>query len=236
VTEQEWLVCTDPEPGLEFLKGKASDRQLRLFACACCRCIWHLLYEERSRNAVETVERYVDGLGTYKDLVAAALAAWDAVVETGTREAAISIGDPWELSAHDLPWTPASVAFLAIAEDDATSLPDPLYDMRCAISTAKLAAYIIATEKIDSPFQGDFVRDIFGNPFRPVTTYQTCNSGNCLAVAKSIYDSRDFDRMPILADALEESGCDNADVLYHCRQSGTHVRGCWVVDLLLGKK
>jgi hypothetical protein len=54
-------------------------------------------------------------------------------------------------------------------------------------------------------------------------------------LAESIYTDRAFDRLPILADALEEAGCDNADILAHCRQGGEHARGCWVLDLLLGK-
>jgi hypothetical protein len=54
-------------------------------------------------------------------------------------------------------------------------------------------------------------------------------------IVKAIYDERAFERMPILADALEDAGCDDQDILNHCRQSGEHVRGCWVLDLLLGK-
>ena len=84
--------------------------------------------------------------------------------------------------------------------------------------------------------QADLLRDIFGNPFRPVTLNPAWRTGNVTALAQSIYDDRAFDRMPILADALEDAGCDNADILNHCRQPGEHVRGCWVVDLVLGKE
>jgi hypothetical protein len=77
---------------------------------------------------------------------------------------------------------------------------------------------------------------IFGNPFHPVTLEQTWLTTNVTALAQAIYDERAFERMPIIGDALEDAGCDNADILNHCRQPGEHVRGCWVVDLVLGKE
>jgi hypothetical protein len=77
---------------------------------------------------------------------------------------------------------------------------------------------------------------VFGNPFRKVTIDPAWVTPTVASVAQAAYDQRAFDRLPILADALEDAGCDSADILNHCRQPGEHVRGCWVVDLLLGKK
>jgi hypothetical protein len=84
--------------------------------------------------------------------------------------------------------------------------------------------------------QVKLVRDIFGNPFRPVSFDSDWRTSTAVALAQQMYDSRDFSVMPILADALQDAGCGNEDVLGHCRAAdGVHVRGCWVVDLVLGK-
>ncbi|MBL8795551.1 MAG: hypothetical protein JNM56_16720 [Planctomycetia bacterium] len=79
------------------------------------------------------------------------------------------------------------------------------------------------------------LKDIFGNPFRPVAFNSAWRTATVVSFAQGIYAERAFDRLPILADALEDAGCDNADILKHCREPGEHVRGCWCVDLLLGK-
>src|SRR5262245_25201821 len=83
----------------------------------------------------------------------------------------------------------------------------------------------------------DLIRDILGNPFRELPTIETqwfaWNGGALWNMAQAIYNERAFDRMPILADALEDAGCDDADILRHCRGPGEHVRGCWLIDLLL---
>jgi hypothetical protein len=80
------------------------------------------------------------------------------------------------------------------------------------------------------------VREQFGNPFRPVAFSKSWRTDTAIALARQMYESRDFGAMPILADAIQEAGCDNDDILSHCRGDGPHVRGCWVVDLVLGKE
>jgi hypothetical protein len=87
------------------------------------------------------------------------------------------------------------------------------------------------------PGQAALLRDIFGNPFRPVAFDPDWRTSTAVAIARGMYESRDFSAMPILADALQDAGCDNDDVLNHCRnEKKVHVRGCWVVDLVLGKE
>jgi hypothetical protein len=82
----------------------------------------------------------------------------------------------------------------------------------------------------------DILRDVFGNPFRPVTFFPSWRTDTALSLAHQMYESRDFGAMPILADALQDAGCDHEDILNHCRSRGVHVRGCWAVDLVLGKE
>jgi hypothetical protein len=91
-------------------------------------------------------------------------------------------------------------------------------------------------EVAEADHQCRLLRDIFGNPFRPVTFSSEWRTDTVLTLARQMYASRDFGAMPILADALQDAGCENDDILNHCRGPGPHVRGCWVVDLVLGKE
>jgi hypothetical protein len=85
--------------------------------------------------------------------------------------------------------------------------------------------------------QCNLVREIFGNPFRPVSFNPAWRTDTALSLAHQMYESRDFGAMPILADAIQDAGCDSDDILNHCRDASlTHVRGCWVVDLVLGRE
>jgi hypothetical protein len=92
---------------------------------------------------------------------------------------------------------------------------------------------------VQKKIQVAILHDVVGNPFRLITinpNWLTWNDGTIRRIAQGIYEERAFDRLPILADALTDAGCDHADLLNHCRSEGPHVKGCWVVDLLLGKE
>jgi hypothetical protein len=91
------------------------------------------------------------------------------------------------------------------------------------------------TIEAEERYQTSLLRDIFGNPFRPVAFAPEWRTDTAVALARQMYDAREFSAMPILADALQDAGCDSDEVLSHCRGEGSHVRGCWVVDLILGK-
>lgn len=92
-----------------------------------------------------------------------------------------------------------------------------------------------AAESSEGVVQAALLRCIFGNPFRPVAVNPEWLALTVQSLAAAIYEERAFDRLPILGDALEDAGCANQDILSHCRGGGEHVRGCWVVDLLLGR-
>lgn len=119
-------------------------------------------------------------------------------------------------------------ASLHVAYDDASD---------AAWEVATFMAGIIARDPDEEQAaQAEVLRDIFGNPFRPVTIDPSWLTPTTVELTRTIYDGRAFDRLPLLADGLEQSGCLDAEILNHCRQLSEHVRGCWVVDLILGKE
>jgi len=217
MTEAEWLECNDPLPMLKFLPGKASDRKLRLFACACARYLWPLLTEKESRVAVEVAERFADGGATGYEMNTVEVSADDTTTAVyGTEQAA---GTPPYCAADAAAWTATADASRA-AIFAAEAVIDALdWDLRI-------------TERV---ILVRLLRDIRNNPFRPVSLGPAWRTPAVLHLAQAIYDDRAFDQLPILADALQEAGCTSREVLDHCRSPGPHVRGCWVVDLILGK-
>jgi len=208
VTEQEWLTGTDPLPLLEFLRGKASQRKLRLFAVACCRRLGDVLWDEAP---VVAGERYAEGLlgrGELEEIRAAALA------QAGT------LYRP--LAAEEVEAGRALIEAVTAPQAD---------------EGAALAARVARTRVAEAPCA--LVREIFGNPFRivaisaPVLAW---NGGTVRRLAEAVYDERTFDRLPVLADALEEAGYTDPNILDHLRGPGQLYRGCFLLDLVLGKK
>jgi hypothetical protein len=223
VTEAEWLACEDPVRMLEFLRGKVSERKLRLFACACYRRFHeHFVPDDDGDGlfAVELAEAYADGDATAADLAEVrgeiVECLWDAqsscVVRHRVAECAtvVPLGDVTRVADAFILWLEANVDESEVDKD-----------------TREEHAYQAVT-----------LRDLFGNPFRPTAAkpaWLTWNSGTVTKLARDLYDARAFDRLPLLADALEDAGCSDAEILGHLRSPGPHVRGCWAVDLVLGK-
>jgi hypothetical protein len=238
--EAEWMTCATPSSMLQHLRGRASGRKLRLFACACCRRVWHLLIDPRSRQAVAVAEDYAEGLIPEDAREAAhtqARAARDALLERKrTRpEAGLS-------AAH------AAAAAAVMAVTDTTYLDHPASDAFDAFAVASIqVAFAVAGSRTADGLSPDplrvqelrshcqLIRDIAGNPFRVAAFDRTWRTDRVIALGRHIYEDLAFDSLPLLGDALEEAGCTDADILHHCREPGEHVRGCWVVDLILSK-
>lgn len=212
MTEEEWLNCIDHDTILFWLDKQSSARKLRLFCCACVRRIWRQLDDaEASRRAVELTEWFVEDQATQEELATVQKRANDV---TG--------------STHKKQNAQRAAAWCASAVVDAASI---------ARSVAWASIYAShKSHRREKAAQAALLREVFGNPFRPVALDPHWLTTDVRALAAGIYADRAFDRMPILADALQDAGCTNEEVLSHCRDTTlAHIRGCWVVDLLLGK-
>jgi hypothetical protein len=222
---------------LEFLRGKASDRKLRLFAVACCRRIWHLLSDKRYRRALNVAERYADGLASVSELHSTR----GVVVKANTH-----IEDyEWSEDKQGMLLALNAVSWATLQREPPDS---PAYLAGGAAGGAKNASvWEGASEAEVHASQSALLRDILGPlPFRPVSlapAVLTWHDATVVRLAQATYDERhlpagtlDTGRLAVLADALEEAGCTNADLLGHLRGPGPHVCGCWPVDLVLGKE
>jgi hypothetical protein len=220
VTEVEWLGCTDPAPMLGFIRGKVSDRKLRLFACACCRCLWHLL-DKRVRKVVKISELLADKFAGQRELDE----SWQAAGRAGCKSPPAEWGSR-QLNLHYLAWGAARAAMCGSGE----GLQGLIGESTAAAREATLLA--------GAPFQTcQLLRCLLGPVlFRPVALDRAWLMPDVAALAGAIYDERSFDRLAILAGSLEEAGCSNPDILGHCRSDREHARGCWVLDLLLSRE
>ena len=230
MTEADWWKSTEPMLRLKFVEdsGKLSERKARLFAVAVCRRIWHLLTDERSRYAVELSEQYADAPFSEEKLDLASAAAEEAFEDalTDNEGRAVADDDPGPVAAEA-----ASYA----------SSPGPLEVERHLSVVARSAAEAAPGEP---GHQVHLLRDIFGVSPQIDRAWLSMNGGTVKRLAEDAYEHRilpagtlDADRLAVLADALEEAGCTDPDILGHLRQQGAvHVRGCFILDALLGMR
>jgi hypothetical protein len=219
VTETQWLACVAaPERMVKAICNRVSDRKLRLFAVACVRSIL-----PRSRD----VHR-----GTVAQLAEMAEAFIDGMVPAIELNRAHTETIPWD---HEV-WA-------AIQACHPEARLAAIHTVRAGAKAAQglwLAAHgypqrspeALAARRIEFERQTVLARCVFGNPFRRVALAAQWRTGTVLALARAVYEDRAFERLPILGDAIEEAGCSEVELLAHCRSSGPHVRGCWVIDLL----
>lgn len=218
--EERWISCEEPEMMLRYMLGKTGDRKFRLFACACVRRIWPLLQDERSQAAVQAAEEYADRpLGH----------TWLARVRAGAREAGrwLDAANRGEADEHR--------AMMWAARAAESTVQDTGWDVACNAAQAALRACNGSASQ-ERRVQCQLIRDAFGNPFRPLAlnpAWLRWQDGCVRMMARAIYEERRFEEMPILADALEEAGCDDEEILWHCRVEEHHARGCWLLDAIL---
>jgi hypothetical protein len=225
MTEAEWLAGTDPAPMLRFLRRRGSDRKLRLFACDCCRSISSLFPTETYHQLIEVAEAFSDNLVPRREL---------------TRKHQLVVKHSNSLVASTVASLVATTAF-GVADQKAYVAARRTSQRIGEVVTQQGLLHDAAT----SWSQALVLKDIFGNPFRPVSldpAWLAWHGGAAAQLAQAVYDDRDLPsgrldaaRLAVLADMLEEAGCSDADILGHLRGPGPHVRGCWPIDLILSK-
>jgi hypothetical protein len=227
MTESEWFACSDVRFMLEHLEDRVSERKARLFGAAACQLLWQGKDHEPFSSTVQLIEAAADAPAQKKNLKSAR-ASLRELMERGFTSDERLVGKAlwqaaWISETLRLPrWLlAATVADTVVAAV-----------MPTGMTTAE--AKVRARKQLVSLFC-----DLVGNPFSPGgvdPAWAASNMSTVQRLAQAIYDDRAFDRLPILADALEDAGCTNQEILAHCRSGGDHVRGCWVVDLLLAKE
>jgi hypothetical protein len=212
VTEAEWLAPGDLARRLRWLHRRVPARTLRLFALACCRRIWHLLGPVEPR-AVEAAERFLD-----REIAARVLAVH------AKRIRRIGPG------SQAVRW--ACLPTGAIVTGALACMVQARIAATCPGGLPK--GLTVDLEHLpEAAAQETLLRDIVGNPFRPLALAPGCRTPDVLKLVRAIYAERAFERLPVLADALEEAGCTDAELLGHLRGPGPHVLGCFALELLV---
>jgi hypothetical protein len=219
----EWVVSTDPTRMLDILgrRFRPSRRKSLLFTVAIWRRLWNLLTDHRLEEAVKTAELFADGRCDEDALEFARADLRRLQVDLCDWSSACKFGLVWLLMRDP--------AFPQEAIESAQ------HARSAARSYSLSRSHKKPCDTVEQEAQTAILRDIFGNPFLPATFDPDWRTSTAVALAQQMYDSRDFSAMPILADELQDAGCDSTEILDHCRGAGPHVRGCWVVDLVLGK-
>ncbi|HEX8911968.1 MAG TPA: hypothetical protein VF796_06380 [Humisphaera sp.] len=235
MTEHEWLNCADVDALLFELSSRAgvSERKLRLFALACAQRVWHLMPPLESEykqpaDAIAAAERRADAAGPAATAADAELYGTIAACCATYAAAAVAAADR----------DPGEAAGCAVHAVYCTAMLTGfgVADAPAVVWSEAGAAGLYEEPELDAAersAQERLLRDIFGNPFRSRTALATTR--DVVGLAQSIDVDRTFGDLRKLADALEAAGCRDTDILDHCRDGGEHVRGCWVIDLLLGK-
>jgi hypothetical protein len=203
-----WLATDDYSDMMGWLGASLSRRKRILFGCATARLVWDHVTRPANRAAIETAERRADGSLPRKAFADAWMALeWEPAMWTDWNIVALTDGAPYREATR---------------EEQRMMTENPFQRARSV------------THRLWS----DALRDIVGDPFHPVAidpAWLAGNDGIAVKLAAAIYEERRFADLPVLADALEDGGCASAELLGHLRAPGTHFRGCWALDLVLGR-
>ena len=248
MTEAQWLACNEPSRLLSSLfprvKDTASDERFRRFGIACCRRVADVLEfgdtyaldcleiyaNSKLREAFLKARRFHRGAGNDASRGLSQVSRTDPVARNRAAAVALASSAVWSCTKSKA--TQAAMAYREAAMarahlNAAAGGPVP--------AGHQLGAWLPA-DATELAAQAALVRDIFGNPFRPPVAFAPdWRTDTAMSLATQMYEAREFSAMPILADALQDAGCTDEHLLSHCRAPGEHVRGCWVVDLVLGK-
>lgn len=231
MTEAEWPGCEDPNRMLEHLRAGSNERKLRLFACATLRRVFSLLTEKPiSEATLEFAERFADGLASRNELHGQ---AWGRTSDAFP----VVLWNAWEAAQTSAEFAVGKIALAAVfGSKEVVTISQSTVMFLHGIMSAAERDRASSSRREEELGQARLVRDIFGNPFRTVAFDPRWRTSDVVGLARAVYDDSVFERLPVLADALMDAGCEDEQVISHCRGDGPHVRGCWVVDLILGKE
>lgn len=254
ITACDWAAATNPGPMLLFLldHGPVSDRKLRLLATAAASEVHHLMCDGRSRVALRVAEAVAEGVALDDEWSRARGAASEAHAEAEEATDA-EASEPVPVEGYE-----ARIAGwrLRVSEDAAGAAVATLHPSAETAATKAVRLVLSAEESARRAAVGNdgegvnsggavgsdcrprvaaLLRCIFGDPFAPITFLPEWRTEAAVSLARGIYEDGAWERLPVLADALEDAGCDSAELLKHCREPGGHVKGCHVIDAILGQ-
>ena len=231
--KETWTRTNDVDRMIRFLVARTAERKLRLIACAACRRVWRFMADERSQEAVVVAEKFADGLVSREQLVRAYDGAVAAFASEGGQSQSVSCA--------------AAAAHHASFPGDIANSLERALGSAAGSRVSEAAEAVDRGEKVPSNFeklvyleervrQADMIRDICGNLFDRIEMQESEIGILIRDLARTMYDSRNFDRMKELAEELAGGEAKASTLVNHLVSQKQHFRGCWALDVILGKE